>query len=297
MGREEIHLFSITGKYIRKLAQRGRGPEDVYQIWGYCVDEDAACLYLAEAQQVIDVIDLKEGKMLRKMPLQMGSPRALLLDKDGMLTYIALSRVKGNNQSAVCRMAPDGIFLGTIVSSVSHALAGEKYYLGATDHKVYCKLGLNDTLYTLQDSIGIPQYRMIATESYSDETGKGHLVDVAFGNKDFWILADVEIEVKKVGSIQAAPKHYAGYYAFHKGNAKLKKIVGFYIDPLDVSLKNYFPLLVSGKKAYWNMNVGDFRRQLEKKTDSPLVADSLKNLYYSLAENDNPLVLVGDMKQ
>lgn len=45
------------------------------------------------------------------------------------------------------------------------------------------------------------------------------------------------------------------------------------------------------------MNVAFFKKLVEKKLDDPRIPDSLKMLCRNLNEDDNPLLLVGDIKE
>lgn len=93
------------------------------------------------------------------------------------------------------------------------------------------------------------------------------IVDIAFENKDLFILADAEIEVKRKENIVTSWMEYLGYYVYQKSEAELKD---FYVDLLDNSYKNYFPLNVVGRKVCWNINIADFKRQLKDKLDERL---------------------------
>ena len=44
------------------------------------------------------------------------------------------------------------------------------------------------------------------------------------------------------------------------------------------------------------MNVLRFKELLKNKLDSPLIPEYVKELYHKLDEEDNPVVLVGDIK-
>ena len=50
------------------------------------------------------------------------------------------------------------------------------------------------------------------------------------------------------------------------------------------------------KRAYWNISDLKFKELLKDKLDSPLIPEYVKELYHRLDEEDNPVLLVGDIK-
>lgn len=292
---EEIHLFAADGKYIRKITQKGRGPEEYTHIWGYAADEKEDLLYLADAKEVIYVMDLQEGKLIKRLPLMGGSPRGLLLTEDSVLTYLSVVRSNGKNIYQIGRMGTDGTWKGSINLPNQLYIYGG-CYLGEDGHAIRYKMALADTVYQLQDTILIPWCRMITPLAYSEETGKGRLVDIAFENKDLMILSNDEMEVRKNNNGIFSQVRHLDPYSLRKSGFDLKKISAFYIDLFDMTKQGIFPLEVSGKKAYWNINVSQYKKILKDKLDNPLIADSLKVWYHNLNEEDNPLILVGDIR-
>ena len=143
----------------------------------------------------------------------------------------------------------------------------------------------------------IPYCRIVTDQPYSMVTREGKTVDVLFENKDLFILADMAMKEKTEGDMMYSESRFLGHYLFEKSDFQLKKITGFYVDILDYTATERFPFLVAGKRAYHSLNVSRFKEILKDKLDSPLIADHLKELYRELKEDDNPLLLIGDIKE
>lgn len=295
LGQEEIHLFTADGKYIRKVAQHGRGPEEFLYILGFWVDESKDRLYLSDGNRGIAIVDLNEGKVLRKIPVKGGTPHKLLLGRNDILTYIPIKESDQSEYYDVCQIKIDGTFMGGIPGVKRMEPAGMPY-LGEINDTIYYKLASCDTLYRLENSTKIPVCRIVVERPYSMKTGEGESISLEFENKDLFILANTEIKVKTVGEIVYTSTQFLGFYMFSKSNYELKKIDEFYLDILDYTDTERFPFLVAGRRAYRNINVSKFKDLLKNRLDSPLIADSLKTWYHELAEDDNPLILVGDIK-
>lgn len=295
LGRQEIQLFSADGKYIRKLAQEGRGPEEYIQIGGYCVDENERYLYLADVGG-IHVIELETGRMLQKLSFKEGFLRALLYVGDQTLAYVAATRSKQGEQYQIGRMKTDGTLLGSVRVSNKMKMSN-KLYLGECENKIHYKINFGDTLYVLQDTSQLPYCRILSPKPYSDELKSGQFVNVIFENKADFILLNSKIELRSSGENVLAQTRYLAYYLVHKADFKLSQISGFYIDLLDFTFENFIPIRVTGRRVYWNVNVMDFKNIMKTRLDNVLVADSLKTLYAELDDDDNSLVIVGDIKE
>lgn len=295
MDKKRFIYITTEGKYIRKIAQQGRGPEEFLYVLGFYVDESKNQLYLSDGNSRICIVDLNEGKILRKISVKGGTPHKLLLSGNDTLIYIPIKEANQSEYYDVCRIKTDGTFIDGIPGMKMGEAVG-KPYLGEINDTIHYKLTLCDTLYQLENSTKIPVCRIIVDQPYSMKTGKGKSISLEFENKDLYILAKTEAQVKIEGEMIYSSTEFLGYYMFNKSDYKLKKIDEFYLDILDYTNTERFPFLISGKKAYRNINVSRFKNILKDKLDSPQVADSLKTLYYELDEDDNPLILVGDIK-
>lgn len=296
LGQEEIHLFTADGKHIRKIAEQGRGPEEYLYTFGYCVDRQEEYLYLADGTKYICVIDLNEGKMVRKIETDGAVPYQLILTGTDTLTYIPFPLMDEQMAYDLGQIKTDGTMIGRI-QGVRKGDAAGMLFLGECNGNVHYKINLCDTLFYVKDMKKIPYCRIVTDQPYSMVTREGKTVDVLFENKDLFILADMAMKEKTEGDMMYSESRFLGHYLFEKSDFQLKKITGFYVDILDYTATERFPFLVAGKRAYHNLNVARFKEILKDKLDSPLIADYLKELYRELKEDDNPLLLIGDIKE
>ncbi len=220
-----------------------------------------------------------------------------MLYRDSMLIYMPNGRFAKGISYDICRMKPDGTFLGGIVSVAQETTIGGTPYLGQLNGVVRYKMDYDDTLYTLKDTLNMPYCRFIVPIPFSPQVGRGCLVDILLETNDLFVLAEVETQVTHGGDFPFSTTQRLNYYVLYKPDFRLKKVTDFYVDMLDSSHVFFTLLRSSGKKVYYCMNVAFFKKLVEKKLDDPRIPDSLKMLCRNLNEDDNPLLLVGDIKE
>ena len=143
---------------------------------------------------------------------------------------------------------------------------------------------------------------MVTERPFSMALESGRVISILFENKDRIILCCDEVRKHREGDGFSIFSEPCGYYVVEKSDFSLRKVRGFYADIFDYtetnlsSNTNFFPLQVSWKKACRNINVLQFKELLKDKLDNPLVPEYLKELYARLDEDDNPVLLVGDIK-
>ncbi|MDE7374402.1 MAG: 6-bladed beta-propeller, partial [Odoribacter sp.] len=114
-GGDAMHLFTVDGKYVRKLAEQGRGPEEYLYAMGFSVDKQERYGYLADRNGCISVIDLEKGGIARRISIGKNIPYNLCYsDKDSTLVYAPVG--KDNLACTIYRIALDGTLLHTVES-------------------------------------------------------------------------------------------------------------------------------------------------------------------------------------
>lgn len=291
LGREEFLMFSLEGKFLRKIAQQGRGPEEFVSFINYDVDESKERLYISDGVGSIDLIDLKKGGVIQRFRGSSGSPNKLIVNHDHNVTaFFSLP------QSDILCQLDTLLTLKWYVENFRQQDVTGSFYLGELDGVLRYKLGFCDTLYTRIDGANKPYCRMTTDRLYSVERESGNSVDIAFENRDLFILKQNFIEVYKSPGTISSTTMTLGTYWCDKDDFKVKKMVGLYLDIFDYTYPQGFPFEVCGKKAVWNLSVANYKKILENCLDNPAVADSLKTLYQELQEEDNPVLLIGDVK-
>lgn len=148
-GDEEMHQFTSDGKYIRRLAVAGRGPEEFKNIMGLTVDEKRDRLYFSHWGNLeeLRVIDLKSGKQEEVIPITHGAAHRLVFGEDSLLYVLPLKRQ--NVEYDLYTLDVNGGFKGGITKKPAdnqHNVSG--YYLSVYGNKVYYMYG-SDTLYQI----------------------------------------------------------------------------------------------------------------------------------------------------
>ena len=298
-GEDAIHLFTVDGKYVRKLAQQGRGPNEYLYAMAYCVDKQEQYAYLAESTGCICVIDLEKGGIVRKISTGKNMPlRLLYSDKDNTLLYLP-GMMKDAPDCAICRIALDGTLLHTVKSS---STSGTITYLKELNDTIRYKMLYCDTLFLLTDTVKMPYCRLVTESPYDVTTGYGRMIYVLFENRDRLVLGCEERRERRAGKAIYASVKPLEYYVLEKSDFSLRKVKGFYADIFDYTETNlfprtdFFPLQVCGGRACQYVSVLRFKELLKDKLDNPLIPEYVKALYAQLDEEDNPVLLLGDIK-
>ena len=296
LGYDAIHLFTIDGKYVRKLAERGRGPEEYFDVTGFGVDRQERYCYLASSIGNICVVDLEKGGIARKISTGKNMPLKLWYsDEDSTLVYAPVGR--NNLDSDIYRIALDGSLLYAVKKNAESTWVNCPYLWGLNDTIRY-KMQFCDTLFLLADTVMIPYCRLVTERPISMVTGCGSTIGILLENKNRLVLGNEEVVNKKEEWGISTFIRPLGYYVLEKSDFSLRKVKEFYVDVFDYTQADlyYFPLEFVGKRAYWNISALKFKELLKDKLDSPLIPEYVKALYARLDEEDNPVLLVGDIK-
>ncbi|MDE5612998.1 MAG: hypothetical protein K2I90_13410, partial [Odoribacter sp.] len=274
-------------------------PEEYLDIIKFCVDKRERYGYLASGGKSISVIDLEKGGIVRKISTGKNMPyRLRYSDKDNTLVYIS-GKMKDSMDYNIYCIALDGTLLHSINNNSG---SGANPYLWCLNDTMRYKMQYSDTLFLLADTVKIPYCRMVTEQPFSMATGCGRMINVLFENKNRLVFDCDEQRWQKAGKAFYGNIKPLGYYVLDKSDFSLRKVKGFYADILDYTETNlfpktdFFPLQVSGEKACQYISVLRFKELLKNKLDSPLVPEYVKELYNRLDEEDNPVLLVGDIK-
>ena len=294
LGEDAIHLFTVDGKYVRKLAQQGRGPEEYPYVISFCVDQQERYAYLASGVNYICVIDLEKGGIVRKISTGKDVPyRLCYSDKDSTLLYVP-NIMKDSPDCDICRIALDGTLLHTVKNNSSYDWYASSY-LWCMNDTIRYKMQYCDTLLGLVDTVMIPYCRFVTERPYSITTGYGKTINVLFENKDWLILNCDEVRNRKEGDVIHGFSKSCGNYVLDKSDFTLRKLKSFYLDIFDCKT-DFIVNLLAGKRIGVEFNVLAFKGLLKDKLDNPLIPEYVKELYSRLNEEDNPVLLVGDVK-
>lgn len=290
LGREEILMFSSEGKFLRKVAQQGRGPEEFVSLMNYDVDEARGRLYLSDGAGTIDVIDLVNGGVILRFHAPSGCPQNILVAEDHSLA--AFFTLDGSD--ILCRL--DTLLNLTWFTQVPRQqdFPGS-FYLAENEEMLRYKLGFCDTLYIQKDTMKLPYCCITTEDPYITEKGQGNSVEIVYENEKLFMLRQNSTEVHKYPGGSSSSTMTVGTYLCDKTDFSLKKVTAFRFDMFDYSHTRGFPFEIRNKKAAWNLSVAEYKGILKDRLENPAVADSLKTLYHELQEEDNPVLLVGDV--
>jgi hypothetical protein len=303
-----IFQFSAQGKFIRKLAGIGNGPQEVtYPVWTISKDENQIIIYDFTKPKSLLCFDLNSGLLLKNIPLALeGQLKNLYFESDSLLICAPLL---GTGEPA----ADYNVFWQNLAGKLIKGLPAIKSngsldngdnLLYQAENSFHLRPVSGDTIYQIKDFkikpsfIFDPQNNMISPES-------------EVGRTTFSIISETPAFMI-VGTFTVTERVAVNKNAFRSKG----KSTNYYID----KIKNKAYIISSfyndylGEKqgpAILRNQTGDFRYfavdaiSLLKKINNITLNKDIKiinrdqfiNLGLQLTENDNPVLFIGQLSE
>lgn len=256
-NNNDIHLFDIEGKYLRKLIAKGNGPEEFNTIMSLLIDDNRDILYYT------DMSDYDDNSKIRRVNLKTGKHLDPILTQNNALNYIdskgniwgvghsrvlvRLGEDSRDNQSKdslptilATKWSPEseefqkyhGTRYVNITNSMNISLVGYK------DDVSLINLIYSDTLFNIgKKNLLTPLYSVKISDLDNDIMQSSVGLRLLFQYKGGIVLTKNkrEVNVTRSGgninsiSIRSLPSEYLHI----DGNGVLKRLRNMYIDPLD----------------------------------------------------------------
>lgn len=296
---KDIRQFSPDGKFIRKLANAGKGPDEYSYILSYTVDENNDILYYGHQSdwKHIFAISLKDGR-------PMGSINTRCLPSQMQIVGGNILCIPYNYQNEVncdaILITPEGNIIDSIPSVSSPAPSG------IISRSMALVTNNEDDIFTFQnDSLlhfSFNGYTPILGFRYTDKFDpESHLEGVQWGclfkNKKHVVIQKNVIAMKKSESMIMVNSTNDMTLLIDLEDFRPVKINQFTIDPLDEKYDNFPSFNLTGKKLVRKMSAFSVKELARtKRENGETLPPVLQQLDEQLTEESNPVLIVGNLK-
>lgn len=299
LSNKDIRQFSPEGKYIRKLASAGKGPDEYNSIISYTVDEINDVLYYGHTGdwQNITAINLQNGQHMGKIRTR--SLPGAMQTVEGNILYLPLNY---NNLSKcdILFLSPEGKVLDSLPSPAD----SNANILGSTSHSPVPSieeaifLHHNDTLFHFDFKQPVPIIAVRYLNKFSPETNlNGVSWQLLFKNKNYVIAQKQLINMQRNENSVRASMRNDDHLFIDLHTLTPQKIEKFYIDPLQKEYDNFPPFHLTGKKLSYPVSAFSIKELVRtREEDGESVPPLLRQLDEQLTEESNPVLIVGNLK-
>ena len=296
---KDIRQFSSDGKFVRKLASAGKGPDEYSRILSYAVDENNDILYYGHQGdwKHIFAINLKDGR-------PMGSINTRCLPNQMQIVGGNILCIPYNYQNEVncdaILITPEGNIIDSIPSVSSPAPSGI-----ISSSMALVKNNEDDIFILRNDSLlhfSFNGYTPILGFRYTDKFDpESHLEGVQWGclfkNKKHVIIQKNVIAMKKSESMIMVNSTNDMTLLIDLEDFRPVKINQFTIDPLDEKHDKFPSFNLTGEKLVRKMSAFSVKELARtKRENGEMLPPVLQQLDEQLTEESNPVLIVGNLK-
>lgn len=300
----QISLFDTEGRFVRVIARQGRAPMEYYGMSDYAVDEKDNMLYIVEryAEGGIKGYHLKDSAYFKKIEtLERAGHAGIACLENGnfLLVPYPYNKVKyafyqqtpeGElGEYALCHSSRTGIHIGSRPLLFS---AGDVYRYRSDEHDFS-----DDTIFRIRGNELIPVWLFKRTNlrhyRADAETPDWLFLTVSF------VQRHEKIEMEGGTSERIESISYA--YTYHKKTGKLTAVCSFLKDDLwaHATWRSFNWHFQEGHKLCVVCPVADLLHMAEVRRQQGTLsvpAPEWNEVVGRLTEEDNPVLLIGDLK-
>jgi hypothetical protein len=297
--------FESNGKYIRKLANYGKGPFEVsFPYWTISKDESHIYIYDSLKPKNLLCIDLKSGSFQQNIPIALeGMLRNIELLNDSVLIcapIIGTGNPAGSNylfwqtlSGKLLKTIPARIISSKVIVPSENLL----YKVGDKLHyrPIYC-----DTVFLVKDFAIEPYLILDANKSKNipDYEVGSKMTNIFLEGTDFIILQIYEVTEKKMigentTGFESIKKHFfvdktsnKAYIIYHFNN----DLFGFEEDPISFADQ-------SSSRNYIYLETISLLKRIERLKSDPQIKvidrKRILDLEVGVTESDNPILITG----
>lgn len=293
LSQDEIQQFDRQGKHIRRLATKGRGPEEYQTYYSAFIDEPNGLLYLSEWDSNLSSYNLHNGAFAgrKTMPFPIGQ---ILEIRDDTLLCQVRAYPRDTTKYSLCLMT----LKGEILDGLPHRHIA-KDFDGIPCYKLpdgtirLLSDGL-DTLYTVRQFQKSPYVTIKCTEN---DDPKFSLIIIPYFENSRWHLINVRpmyLEKDQKGKVKFATLKDVHCFLVDKRENTGKHIEELYVDTLGISI----PLNGFSISEYFTFPItaSVIKEIAEKQLEKDSISPALQALYDNTKEEDNPILLIGACK-
>ena len=304
IDQSKILQFSISGAFIRTLARAGNGPGEFLRPEAFALDDRNDKLYFNHRGDSRNILtySLKDGRLISRIPTGTDNLVShLLIARDSVLTIVP----RLNRTYNFYYLSTSGNILGGVAPPEARNI-GLQTSIEIADNQLVYMPKEYDTLYYVNNLTTVPCCFFSVEDRFSytnNETGNFvYLSSIAPG----FIIANkahARIDLNPDGETFSMNGDKQTRYLISKKDFSACEIIDFNNDFLGFreytdQWENY--LHISNNTGYICYSAFELKQKLEVvlKTDKP---DDQKwviksELNRTLRENDNPVLIIGDLK-
>lgn len=295
---EAIYQFDKTGKYIRKLFTKGRGPQEFYELCSHYIDNAQDRYFMIDFMNRLFCYDLQKGQPLKteNLPVSMD---ILNISGDTLLCSpnFTLSNSGASTPFTYCEVSTQGKIIRQLDDTIQNGNIYSVHTCLTDDGQIRLKTNKSDTVYTICHHQKIPAY--IVKGKFKDPRFP-LLISPKQETRDhyFFHASSIATEYKEdgtIGSISVLSPTVS--FRVNKQTLEAEIINNIYIDTLGISYAfNYF-LQITPSATSFSISAFQFREALRQKAEKQPLSPELEKLYQETKDDDNPLIFVGTTKK
>lgn len=299
---EAIYQFDRAGKYVRKLAVQGKGPDEFQTVTAYTVDEEKDYLYYnPHVLDQIMVVNLADGSIIERIKTGYGNLVSMILNEDGELLCSPMQY--GPAKYLVYALNGDGQFLyGIRPDTIGQELPRRMItvFLGTFAGGTICKDQVSDTLFRIESGEKTPLCFMKVENPLYGDRPEGNVVRVqcASGPNLFVDVAGMKIvRTGEITGIMMTSRDAHKYYWLDHQRGSAQNVKRLYIAPWDSYVERLYKLGNSGKNFFVSFAALEVKNKVVQKREAgETVTEQLENIDRHLKEDDNQVLVVWTIK-
>jgi hypothetical protein len=305
-SRSGFYQFDIDGKYIRKLLNFGKGPQEVYYpTWTISKDENHLIVYDQLKTKSFLCINLITGSFEKNIPIPLeGLLRNIELIHDSVLICAPISG-EGNPASnySLFWQTLSGKLIKTVPSRTkTKPIFPSENLLYRVGNQFHYRPLNSDTIFQVNGFKLEPYFIFKSNNSKPiDEIGSTS-IEVYLETPDFFLLTRRTLISKEImGPNTIGDNSLSKNYFIDKKNGKTYIINKFVNDFIRQDWMPYSLVNQNSPRKYISIEANLLKKQVKTiKSDSKITIvnqDKILNLSDSITEFDNPIIVVENIEK
>lgn len=322
LDRSGILKFTNEGKFISKIINIGKGPQEISPSINYFFYEKNNLLFIEDVLQNKDILliyDIEKEKFLdpvRKcFPGRWGS---FVIYNDSLIMGTLSPVISDTNRYALFIQNFKGkLITGTtgnrkILDARNKSATVQRLVILTGDEELYTYYIYDDTLFRLKDNKLFP-YLTVSYKaprnfirSVLPDVGESRVGFPSVDNSCFMILNEIKLEGSNQTEMATRFNYKRNYYLLNKSDSSFARI-NSYSDNITGILQESngetlnLPVIHPGGKIHVKYDYSDLiGREFKSDSDSelsPSLYTQLREVQKNMNELDNPILLIGSIKK
>ena len=282
-----FNVFDRDGRHLRKIQRKGRGPGEYLELSAFDIDPEHRLLYILDRQSNLIIIYDFEGKFERRIQLDSWGVTEFAVLPGGHLLILDLmdNRAEHRGLYEADENGQPLRQLYAVAPEYDHIIYGSKFLIHISDSEIGC-LGLedNDLIYHFRNDSLVPIYKVktdIVMPDYVMQGQRPVPPDEGYYKIQYWETP------RFLGLTLVSEELFTMVLYDHKTGQQ----TNYYRDELMSGPNPDLDFAPSFSHCYKNKLIMSYDYSLT------LQDKALKNLFPTLTEDSNPLLIIFNMKQ